>query len=93
MLTILIMAAHAAEPHASFQEEMDRNLRELSLDGESAPYFIRYNIQHIQYRYISAYLGGIVDRSDRPSRTLEASVRVGRQKYSRQCSDVASCPM
>ena len=61
----------------AMQDEMQRSMSELRMQGEPAPYYIHYRIDDLSSMRAVARLGGIVDDLVDRSRTLEVQVRVG----------------
>ena len=62
---------------SAMQDEMQRSMTALRMDGEPAPYHIQYRIDDLASMRAVARLGGIVDDLADRSRTLEVQVRVG----------------
>jgi hypothetical protein len=52
----------------AMQDELDRNMKELTLPNHDKPFFIMYNIQDRKSYDITATLGSIVQSSERPAR-------------------------
>lgn len=84
MIVALIASLASAAPAAprdplvdALVEELDRSRSSLVLDGSPAPYFIGYDLMDTVDTDVEAVLGGVVDASQRPSRTLGVEVRVG----------------
>lgn len=62
---------------AAMQDELQRSMSALRMEGEPAPYYIHYRIDDLASMRAAARLGGIVDDLMDRSRTLEVQVRVG----------------
>lgn len=61
----------------ALQDEMDRSLTELRLEGEPSPYFVSYGVTTRSGGSIAAVRGAVVNESSGTSRTMSAAVRVG----------------
>ena len=69
--------AQDAPLFSAMQDEMQRSMTALRMEGEPAPYHIQYRIDDLASMRAVARLGGIVDDLADRSRTLEVQVRVG----------------
>ena len=83
-LCLIFVLSPAPAPRAqespllsAMQDEMRRSMRDLRMPGESAPYYIEYEIDDVASMRAVARLGAIVDDLADHSRTLRVQVKVG----------------
>ncbi|MFT5679597.1 MAG: TldD protein [Myxococcota bacterium] len=78
-LLALILAAAAADPDpllVALDDELDRTMT--AWDGaDDAPYFLSYRVSDVESWRLSARYGAIASSSERRSRNLDVSARVG----------------
>ncbi|MBX2803902.1 MAG: hypothetical protein KTR31_39870 [Myxococcales bacterium] len=83
MIALLLGLAHAAEPGdadavvIALREEVQRAVTELALPEAEGPYFVGVRVLDAHRTRVQASLGGLVQQSHRPVRTLSVEVRVG----------------
>jgi hypothetical protein len=65
----------------AMKDEMNRSLKELSIEGLEKPYYLEYKIQLRQPTSISSYLGNVVDVNDDPLVVLNVDLRIGNYKF------------
>ena len=61
----------------AMQDELQRSMTGLRIDGQPAPYYIAYQLDDVSTRRLTARLGEVADDSSFRSRTLRVEVRVG----------------
>jgi hypothetical protein len=62
---------------AALQDELQRSMSTLRLEGQPAPYYIAYQLDDISSRALTARLGEIANDNPGHSRVLSVEVRVG----------------
>jgi hypothetical protein len=75
-----VSIAQTSEDNIIFKamnDELKRNMSQLTLDKYKPPFFISYDLYDIQTLSISASLGSIIYSSDRPGRSENARLMIG----------------
>ena len=76
-LACLKVSAQEAPTLAAMQDEMTRSMSELRMKGETAPYYIAYEVLDRTMSDVGGRLGAIVENPPRRMRALRVEVRVG----------------
>ncbi len=66
---------------AAMQDELQRSMSGLRIDGQPAPYYIAYQLDDMTGRRVTARLGEISDVDSGRGRTLRVEVRVGDYEF------------
>ena len=65
----------------AMEEEMHRSLNHLKIDIFDPPYFIKYQIRHIDHIRVVGSFGSLIDSNQFQERTLFVDVRLGDSKF------------
>lgn len=69
------------EIFSAMQDEINRSMSELKIDGLEKPYYVEYKIEISQPNTISSNLGAIVEINDTKTAKLDVQIRVGDYKF------------
>ena len=61
--------------------ELDRNYESLKKSGDSAPYFMGYEVSDVEASVVSASRGALQSQSNNHARLLDVTIRVGSPKF------------
>lgn len=65
----------------AMQDELNRSMSSLKLDGLERPYYIEYRIEISNVHTIESVLGGVVDNTKLRRANLDVQVRIGDYKF------------